>query len=224
MIKTYSHEFDGTKQISRNFKVSEFACPDGTDKILIDDNLVLFLQAIRDYFGQPIDVGSGYRTKTYNKLIGGDPDSAHMEGQAADIDVGRNKLAIPACIVAMFAEAYGIKRIGLYLYADGRSWIHIGSGQTKLFWFDSASGKRIYPKTFLPTLRWQAAFFTNAYEVAVAQTILAKHGFYAGKIDGRYGPGTSMKKAVLAFQKAKGLQQDSNIGPATWRALFAMPW
>ena len=36
MIKTYSLKSDGNKNISNNFKVSDFACKDGSYKILID--------------------------------------------------------------------------------------------------------------------------------------------------------------------------------------------
>ena len=218
MAKTYSLQFDGAKQLSKNFAVREFACPDGTDKILIDDALVLDLQAIRDYFGQPVDIGSGYRTVPYNKLIGGDPASSHLYGQAADIDVGRFANAINARKVAMFAEAVGITRIGLYMYSDGRSWIHIGSLSEKLFWFDSNPGIRTNPKTFLPTLRRQYGLWTNMFEVKAAQEILAAKGYYKDKIDGKFGP--NMKKAVLAFQRDTKISVDGIIGPDTWRHLF----
>ena len=177
-----------------------------------------YLQQIRDYFAQPVIIGSGYRTKQYNQLIGGDPDSAHMYGQAADIDFGRDVAAIPARTVAMYAEAIGITRIGLYIYPDGSSWIHIGSGDGKLFWFDSAPGKRTRPNTFLPILRRQYIYWTHKYEVRVAQEILAAKGYYKDKIDGKFGP--NMQKAVRAFQKAVKIPVDGVIGPITWRKLF----
>ena len=44
MVKTYSLKSDGETLISTNFKVKEFACKDGTDKILIDIELVNILQ------------------------------------------------------------------------------------------------------------------------------------------------------------------------------------
>ena len=43
-------------------------------------------QPIRDYFGVPIGVSSGYRSKQLNKAIGGSKYSQHMIGEALDID------------------------------------------------------------------------------------------------------------------------------------------
>lgn len=49
------------------------------------------------------------------------------------------------------------------------------------------------------------------------QTALKAAGFYAGNIDGRMGP--KAKKAVIEFQKAKGLKADGKVGPKTWAEL-----
>ncbi len=43
-------------------------------------------QPIRDHFGVPIGVSSGYRSKALNKAIGGSRYSQHMIGEALDID------------------------------------------------------------------------------------------------------------------------------------------
>lgn len=43
-------------------------------------------QPIRDHFGVPIGVSSGYRSKKLNKAIGGSKYSQHMIGEALDID------------------------------------------------------------------------------------------------------------------------------------------
>ena len=37
-VKTYSLKSDGDKQLSPHFKVKEFRCKDGSDKILIVTN------------------------------------------------------------------------------------------------------------------------------------------------------------------------------------------
>lgn len=47
------------------------------------------LQPLRDWYGKPIHVTSGYRCKALNKAVGGVWNSQHMTGEAADI-VGHN--------------------------------------------------------------------------------------------------------------------------------------
>ena len=83
----YSVSLDGNKNVSKNFKVKEFACNDGSDNVIIDEKLVDILQKIRDHFGVPVIINSAYRTAEYNARIGGVSNSQHTKGTAADIDV-----------------------------------------------------------------------------------------------------------------------------------------
>ena len=43
-------------------------------------------QPCRDYFGKPLAVTSGYRSKELNELIGGSKTSQHSKGEALDLD------------------------------------------------------------------------------------------------------------------------------------------
>ena len=70
-IKTYSRKKQGNLKLSANFTVKEFACKDGSDKILVDSELVSVLQKIRDHFGKAITINSAYRNASYNKNVGG---------------------------------------------------------------------------------------------------------------------------------------------------------
>ena len=47
--------------------------------------MVSLLQKFRDDVGFPIKISSGYRCPTWNKSVGGHPNSSHMEGLAIDI-------------------------------------------------------------------------------------------------------------------------------------------
>lgn len=49
------------------------------------DNL---LDPIREAWGKPIAVNSGYRCPALNKAVGGVPTSQHLSGEAADITTG----------------------------------------------------------------------------------------------------------------------------------------
>jgi zinc D-Ala-D-Ala carboxypeptidase len=44
-------------------------------------------QPIRDHFGVPIRISSGYRSKELNTAIGGSLSSQHCKGEAIDIDM-----------------------------------------------------------------------------------------------------------------------------------------
>ena len=56
-----------------------------------------------------------------------------------------------------------------------------------------------------------------------AQTLLKERGYDLGPcgIDGDYGPAT--EKAIRAFQKDWGLEQDGVTGPRTWELLTTAP-
>lgn len=49
------------------------------------------------------------------------------------------------------------------------------------------------------------------------QAALKAAGFYTGTVDGKIGPKT--KKAIIEFQKAKGLKADGKVGSKTWAEL-----
>lgn len=122
-----------TKQLSPHFRVSEFACRGVgcCNTVLVDEALVAHLQAIRDHFGVPVTVNSGYRCQTHNQAVGGAQFSRHMAGQAADISVA----GVAPAEVAQYAEEMGILGIGLYeTDADGY-FVHIDTRPTRSFWY-----------------------------------------------------------------------------------------
>lgn len=130
-VYTYSLKRDGDKQLSKNFKVREFACKDKSDKILICPETVLVLQAVRDYFGQPITITSGYRTPSHNKAVGGAASSQHVVGTAVDFKVQN----VPTWAVSAFLEdCYPTHGIGKY-----STWVHLDSRGHKTYWLDKGN-------------------------------------------------------------------------------------
>ena len=77
---------DSTRQLSPSFRVREFACK-GSDVVLLDEELVVLLQCIREHFGKPVHITSGYRTAAHNAAVGGSKSSQHLLGRAADFYV-----------------------------------------------------------------------------------------------------------------------------------------
>ena len=62
MLEAWSRTRDGTRKLSANFTVAEFACKDGSDPVFVDSSLAALLQKIRDHFGRPVVITSGYRS------------------------------------------------------------------------------------------------------------------------------------------------------------------
>ena len=89
--------------------------------VLVDQ----LLDPIREAWGEPIVVSSGYRCKQLNALVGGVKNSHHILGCAADIIAGNraNHRKLFRLIVKMQQEGR-IKFTQLILEGDGR-WIHI---------------------------------------------------------------------------------------------------
>lgn len=108
----YSLKTDGSKKLSTNFAVKEFACKDGSDSIVIEFELVEILQKIRDHFGKAVTINSAYRNATYNKKVGGASNSQHVFGRAADIVVS----GVSPEKVAQYAEYLMPKKGGIGLY------------------------------------------------------------------------------------------------------------
>lgn len=126
-VKTYSLKKDGDKKLSANFKVKEFACKDGADKILIDTELVSMLQKIRDNFKKPVKITSGYRTESHNKKVGGTSNSYHKKGMASDIQIS----GIHPVLVAMYAEKINASGIGVY-----KNFVHVDTRDNQSRWVE----------------------------------------------------------------------------------------
>lgn len=97
-------------QLSPNFQLHEFQCKDGTDVLLLHPRLVELCQRIRDHFGRPIEVNSGFRTHAYNEKIGGADESRHLWGMAGDLDVK----GVQPEQVAQYAESRDVGGLGRY--------------------------------------------------------------------------------------------------------------
>ena len=134
-VKTYSVKKDGSTYLSENFKVKEFACNDGSDTVLISDELVDLLQKIRDHFGVAVTINSGYRTSAYNKKVGGATNSQHVKGTAADI-VAKG---IDPLTVAQYAEYLMPNSGGIGVY---RTFTHVDVRANRSRW-DNRSGSEV---------------------------------------------------------------------------------
>ena len=212
-VKRYSYRKDGNVKLSAHFAVREFRCADGTDTVLIDDELVNALERIRAHFGKSVKISSAYRTAAHQAKVSKNKHSYHVKGQAADIII----TGVSPRRVAQAAEALGIDGVGCY---DNKKFTHIDTrpASKRAFWHYNAAGKMTYVKTFsdCPYTEPSKVLKYGDKGAAWLQWHLKKCGAKVS-IDGKFGPNT--KAALISFQKAHGLATDGVAGSKTRQAL-----
>lgn len=101
---------------------------DNTPTKEVEDNLTKLvdkvLDPLREAYGKPIKVNSGYRCPKLNRAVGGSATSQHVLGQAADITGGskaENKILFDL-----------IKSLKLpfdqLIWENGGAWVHVSFG------------------------------------------------------------------------------------------------
>ena len=82
------------------FSIKELCCSAKGEELGVDNTptdkavenmtrlITVVLDPLREAYGQPITVNSGYRCPALNKAVGGVKSSQHLTGEAADITVG----------------------------------------------------------------------------------------------------------------------------------------
>ena len=133
-IKQYSLAKDGSHRLAPSFAVRELRCRDGSDTIMVDQALPVLLQAIREHFGKPVVITSGYRTAAHNAKVGGSKSSQHLLGRAADIQVQGVAVEAVAAYAEVLMPDWG--GVGRYPVKPGRAtgWVHVDTRPNKSRW------------------------------------------------------------------------------------------
>ena len=134
MIRQYSLAKDGNRKLAPDFKVRELRCRDGSDTVMVDETLTVVLQCIRDHFGKPVTITSGYRTPAHNAAVGGAKSSQHLLGRAADIRVQGASVEDVAAYAESLMPDWG--GVGRYPVKAGRptGWVHVDTRANKSRW------------------------------------------------------------------------------------------
>lgn len=241
-VYRFSKSRQGDNLVTKNFQVKEFACNDGTDEVFIDVDLVFKLQEIRDRFGKPVIITSGYRTPSYNARIGGASSSYHTQGRAIDFYIK----GVKPYDVAHVAQGLYICGIGCY-YDDG--FVHIDGRKTPSFW-KNQSVTRVATFDNIPSFECTARNFRlahmadgwsfpehgicDSYNDSEFQYVLKKSVIKKGKeysnankivqytvgasVDGIIGNYTVKK--IKDWQKSHGLTADGIVGQGTWKKML----
>jgi zinc D-Ala-D-Ala carboxypeptidase len=115
-------------KLSKNFTMDEMCrtstgyinVPNVPERIALKQLVDNLLQPLRDLYGKPIRVTSGYRSPLVNKSIGGAQSSQHVKGQAADITGGsaeENEI-----LFNLIRENFTFDQL---IDEFGYSWIHV---------------------------------------------------------------------------------------------------
>jgi uncharacterized protein YcbK (DUF882 family) len=106
--------------LSKNFSTHEFECP-CCGLFILNQMLIDYLQKLRYCIDAPIKVNSGTRCAERNRLLRGRDTSAHLTGEAADIEClsSRHRLEVLAAATALFG------RIGI-----AKGFIHLDVSRT----------------------------------------------------------------------------------------------
>lgn len=106
-----------------DFAPAEIACR-GTGRLLVNEDALDRLQALRTSLGRPMIVNSGYRSPEHNTHVGGALRSQHLQGAAFDISMANHD---PAEFIAAARKA-GFRGIGTYPRSN---FIHIDIGPAR---------------------------------------------------------------------------------------------
>lgn len=122
-------------RLTDNFSLPEFASKDGSAfPEEVKANLSILaqqLEVLRSHFGKPITVTSGYRSEAHNLRIGGEKNSFHVKGMAADIKIEGVKPYVVAKQIEMLIDAGKMIQGGVGIYS---TWIHYDFRGKKIRW------------------------------------------------------------------------------------------
>lgn len=147
--------------ISRNFSYAEFERTDYADKLAsmgvrnvinsffvrdaVRELTLKVLQPLRDLYGKPMTINSGYRCEELNDLVGGVPTSQHRKGEAADIKTGNHtetyRLArLAKTTPGIFAEIDQMILYPTFLHISHR---RTGKQRNQILYNKSYKGRRV---------------------------------------------------------------------------------
>lgn len=110
-------------------------------------------EPIREHFGVPIYVSSGYRSKNLNRAIGGSQTSAHCHGLAIDIDMDdRGSSVTNRQVFDWIKDNLSVDQLIAEYPSNGKpAWVHVGinldyPNRNEILVAKKIKGKTVYSK------------------------------------------------------------------------------
>ena len=142
MLKTYSLKRDGNTRLSAHFQVKEFKCKDGSDKIIVNMDLINLLEQLYDKLGAgAINITSGYRTPSHSVKVGGYATDQHTKGNAADI-TAKKKDGTPFSSKDVTLALEDLNHAGGIGLINKNGSVHLDV-RGKKCWFDETNGEKL---------------------------------------------------------------------------------
>lgn len=108
-----------------NFTPKEFYCKCGCNELLLDTDLVEYLQALRTELGISLKINSGYRCIAHNTAISGSVDSQHTKGKAVDISCANSTFRYKILTSSSIKNFKGIGLHKQFIHLDTRDNISV---------------------------------------------------------------------------------------------------
>ena len=110
--------------LSKHFSSNEFKCKCGNCELVEPPKeLIDILEDVREHFGKPLTIMSGYRCEAHNSNVGGAKKSKHKLGIASDIqvkDTSPNRVQL--YLLNKYPNDYGIGRYPYFTHIDVRNY------------------------------------------------------------------------------------------------------
>lgn len=139
-------------RLSKNFEWKEFTKSDTATRLHIQNEITTFevrdnikalvdnlLQPLRDAWGAPLFINSGYRSPELNKAVGGVATSQHTKGQASDVGCS-NPYELAKLVKKMGLQ---FDQMGLYDTFVHLSYRADGENRNQIFYNKKYKGKKI---------------------------------------------------------------------------------
>lgn len=111
------------EMLTKNFSIQEMVCKCGCRSRGMDLYFMNMLQRLRNLYGKPMKITSGFRCELWNAKVGGVDGSMHTLGLAADVSCNNS---IDRADLVRFALECNFKTIIV-----AKNYVHLDNGHYK---------------------------------------------------------------------------------------------